>query len=768
MDQAFRILVWDGDASDRSRIVSAVETLGSPIQWISSSNESEFRSALDDTPDAVIVRRDRVSSTFREILAWAGDRQPRVPVLFVTPEVTADEALDLWHEGAADCLTFEDLHRLPQAIRRAIERARQEQQLHETSRTYRRYQEAIRATGQITFEWDQVTDEVCYQGDVEGITGFPPERINGPLSRYLDIVHPEDRTRFQRTISMARHNTVPCHQVYRIVRADGQIRHVESRGYLFQDDISHSWKRVGFISDITSIVQAQGELAESRRLLRTVLDNIPIGVFWKDRESRYLGCNQRVADAFGFGSPAEMIGKCDLEFPCLKREEAEFFLQKDREVMEKNQSEIGIVEPATLANGRRVWLETSKVPMHDAEGRVIGVMGIWQDVTEKKLLEDKLREKVKMEAIGRLAGGVAHDFNNLLTVINGYTDVLLSQTQSDDRRYEALTQIWKAGLCASGLTRQLLAFSRKSVLIPAIVNLNDLIWDMEKLLQPLLGEQIVLKVETAASLWPVRVDPTEMSQVIINLCINARDAMPEGGTLCIQTQNVELDDWYAVSVDEAKPGPHVCLSVSDTGIGMDESTLARIFEPFFTTKGPDKGTGLGLATVYGIVRQTGGHIQVKSQLGKGTRFDIYLPRDDSATEPVRLQPAPEAATPKGRETVLLVEDEDGVRKLARLVLENSGYRVLEATNGPDALRLGSDTLNAVDLLITDVVMPNMTGPQLVREIVSVRPNLRVLYVSGYTDDELFRHGLSGKEAAFLHKPFTPTHLVQKVREILDA
>jgi PAS domain S-box-containing protein len=768
MGQPLHIVIWDSDASNRCQGTTALENLALAFHPIRVSNATGFQAALAVNPDLCLIQLQALDVDAAQVLDWAGKTSPPTPVIFLAENLEGDAVLRLWRQGAFALVCNGDHAALVDAIHRATQHRLQQRVTQDAVQLCRRFRTTIGGTAMIFFEWNLEDDSVTFEGDVEGIIGVAAEQINGHLPRFFDFVHPDDREYLRQRLEQARSNANPCRNTYRVVRPDGSIRHVESTGFLIDEGESSKRLRVGFIRDITTLLQAQDELRESRQLLQTVLDNIPIGVFWKNRESRYLGCNQRVADAFGFRSPQEMVGKCDLEFPCLKREEAEYFLRKDREVMETNESEVGIVEPATFANGRKVWLETSKVPLRSPSGEVIGVLGIWQDITEKRHLEERMRERAKMEAIGRLAGGVAHDFNNLLTVINGYTDLLLGQTSPEDVRHDALTQIRKAGLRASGLTRQLLAFSRKTVLLPAIIDLNDLIWDIEKLLHPLLGEGIVLQVDTAPQLWPVKVDPTEMTQVILNLCANARDAMPNGGILRIQTANVNLGEDHTALFAEARSGPHVCLTVSDSGVGMDVSVLSHIFEPFFTTKGPDKGTGLGLATVYGIVQQSGGHIDVKSEVGKGTTFRVYFPR--ATAEPLRRRSShgEHRPAPKGQETVLLVEDEDGVRKLARMVLEGSGYRVVEAANGSEALRISPDVLRSIDLLVTDVMMPSMSGPQLAREILSLRPDLRVLYLSGYTDNEILHYGVSTQDHAFLHKPFTPTHLTRKVREVLDV
>jgi PAS domain S-box-containing protein len=551
-----------------------------------------------------------------------------------------------------------------------------------------------------------------------------------------------------------------------------QALHQGAADYLLKDRLGRLGQAIARAQDQRRLHEAhrrtEQELRDSRHILESVLNNVPIGVFWKDRHSRYLGCNMTVAQAFGFRSPEEVIGKTDHDFPTLKKEEADFFLRKDREVMESEQGEHGIIEPATLADGRHIWLETSKVPLHDDSGRVVGILGVWQDISERLRLEEQVRQSMKMEAIGRLAGGVAHDFNNLLTVINGYSDLLLGQTGEFDPRRDLVAQIRKAGQRASGLTRQLLAFSRKTVLVPAVVDLNAVLADMEKLLAPMLGEDIELRLRPGADLWRVKVDAGEMGQVIMNLCVNARDAMARGGKVTIETSNVTLGADYVSAHRDAAAGEHVLLAVSDNGCGMDAATRGRIFEPFFTTKGPEKGTGLGLAMVYGIVKQSGGHIEVYSEPGLGSTFKIYLPRDRSGAPLHKSAPGTKLIAPRGTETILLTEDEEGVRKLTRLVLERSGYKVLEARHGEEALRTCEQAQNGVHLLITDVVMPNMSGPQLAERLRRLRPDLKVLYLSGYTDDAVVRHGILGGESPFLQKPFSPDSLALKVREVLDA
>lgn len=391
---------------------------------------------------------------------------------------------------------------------------------------------------------------------------------------------------------------------------------------------------------------------------------------------------------------------------------------------------------------------------------------IVQDITERKRLEERLYQSQKMEAIGRLAGGIAHDLNNILMVIIGYGEFLLDRYPDElDPLHKDLEQIMKAGERAAALTQQLLIFSRKQVLQPHVLGLNLVVADMVKMLQRMIGEDIDLNIALEPALGHVEADPSQIEQVILNLVVNARAAMPQGGKLTIETTNIELDEMYAHWHAGVKPGPYVMLAVSDTGYGMDAETKAHLFEPFFTTKA--QGTGLGLATVYGIVKQSGGDIWVYSEPGQGATFKIYLPRVAEHESPPRANHA-RAALPRGWETILLVEDEKDVRELIRTLLRSSGYNVLEAANGGEALLLCEKYSGPIHLLITDVVMPHMSGHELVERLASLRPGLRTLYMSGYPDEAVVQHGMLEPGLFFLQKPFTPADLARKVRKILDT
>jgi two-component system, cell cycle sensor histidine kinase and response regulator CckA len=416
-------------------------------------------------------------------------------------------------------------------------------------------------------------------------------------------------------------------------------------------------------------------------------------------------------------------------------------------------------------DGTEVHVSVSISPIRERDGRIVGASLICRDVSERKRLERQVVQSQKMEAIGQLAGGVAHDFNNLLTIINGYSELLLNRLAPGDPMRQLLGEINRAGERAGTLTRQLLAFSRQQVLEPKVLDFNAVVSDMEKMLRRLIGEDIILTYVPSPTGERVKVDPGQLEQILMNLAVNARDAMPQGGRITIETRSVMLDELYVQCHPGARSGEHALLAVSDTGCGMDDAIKAHIFEPFFTTKGPGKGTGLGLATVYGIVKQSGGCIDVYSELGRGTTFKIYFPL---VREPVSVAKSYRGLRlmPHGSETVLLVEDEDAVRSLARHVLRSCGYTVLEADDGQRAVQLVEDHRGPIDLVVSDVVMPYLGGRQLVERLAALRPGLKVLFMSGYTDDAVVRHGVLATDYAFLQKPFTPTALAQRVREVL--
>jgi signal transduction histidine kinase len=404
--------------------------------------------------------------------------------------------------------------------------------------------------------------------------------------------------------------------------------------------------------------------------------------------------------------------------------------------------------------------------VRDASGAARRLVGVALDVTARRELEDQLRHAQKMESVGRLAGGIAHDFNNLLTAITGHGELLAQSLEPGDERHADVSAINAAAARAATLTRQLLAYGRQSLLHPEPINLNEVIIGFEPMLRRLIGEDIRLRTDLATDLGWVRADAGQLDQVILNLVVNARDAMPDGGTIVLATENVDLDEAYVAEQPKAKPGPHVSVAVRDTGVGIDQETIGRIFEPYFTTKERGRGTGLGLATVLGIVEQSGGHIEVTSDPGHGTTFRILLPREVEPAPPVALETS-SAPVGTGRETILLAEDEESVRQLARTVLVQAGFRVISAADADSAMAAAGDHDGPIDLLLTDVIMPGGTGKELAARFTVAYPEARILFMSGYATEVLSAQGVLDPGVAFLEKPFLPAILVRKVRQVLD-
>jgi PAS domain S-box-containing protein len=476
-------------------------------------------------------------------------------------------------------------------------------------------------------------------------------------------------------------------------------------------------------------------------------------------EGRFLSVNRAGRELLGYSEEEVPTLTVDRLIPPSFRELLLERARRRREgFLDRSACELALI----ARDGRHVPVEVSTSAIVSG-GRVVGVQGIARDITARKALEEQLRQSQKMEAIGRLAGGVAHDFNNMLAVINGYAEILSGQLEAGTQVHQSAREILAAGQRAVALTQQLLAFSRKEMRAPRPIDLQQTVTDMEPMLRRMLGEDIELRVEGAGPVL-VLADPGQMDQVILNLAVNARDAMPRGGRLSIRTARRQWDE------PSQRPGPHspgryAVLEVHDTGHGMDEATRSRIFEPFFTTKPVGRGCGLGLATVYSIVEQSGGHIEVRTEPDQGSLFRVFLPE---SAEPLP-QPAPieTVRSPAGTETILVAEDEPMVRRLIQVVLEQSGYRLLIAEGGEEALRIADRFPGGIDLLLTDVVMPKMSGRELSEQLVARRPGTRVLFMSGYTDDAMIRHGVEAASTALLAKPFSLAVLCRKIRELLD-
>jgi PAS domain S-box-containing protein len=517
--------------------------------------------------------------------------------------------------------------------------------------------------------------------------------------------------------------------------------------------------------DITGRKRAQEALRASQQITEGIINAIQARVFWKDKNLVYLGCNAVFARDAGFADPKDLIGKDDYQMGW--RAQAEKYRADDRQVIESGCSKLFIEEPQTTPEGNTITLLSSKIPLRNSKGEISGVIGTYMDITERKRLEARMFQSQKMETVGKLAGGIAHEFNSIMTAIIGQSELLLDDLPAGNPLRKNATEIHQAAERVAALTRQLLAYGRKQFLQPEALDLNQVIASMEGMFHHLMGEAVDVHIVPAPSLQAVHADAGQIEQVIMNMAMNARDAMPNGGILTLETANVTFDQDSVGRYPELKPGDYVMLAITDTGAGMSDAVKAHVFEPFFTTKGVGQGTGLGLSTCYGIIKQSGGHISVYSEPGRGAAFKIYLPQVEQPSKiatPRRDSPD----LPRGTETILLVEDDPALREMAATLLGRLGYTVLAAANGVEALSLKQQPgTGYIDLLFTDVVMPHMSGKELADRVQALYPRTRILFTSAYTENAIVHQGVLDKGVALLQKPFTPSALARKLREVLD-
>jgi two-component system, cell cycle sensor histidine kinase and response regulator CckA len=636
--------------------------------------------------------------------------------------------------------------------RRGALRLRHFMQVSERDQRYRslleQTQEAVSVSveGKVVFANPAFVEMFGYQ---RPLLGVPVTIFFAPGSREQVQQIVEDRLRGR-----------PAPQLYEAVglRADGSTFDLEVR--VTPVDFEGKMGYQAILRDVTSRKRMEAGLRESEERYRLLFERSLSGVYRSTVDGRILECNRAFAAMMGYATPAEAMAQPAPEFHASPRDRQAFLSRVRREG-----SLVNYEGQARRKDGTLIWVIENVSLLRDEDGEET-LLGTVFDISERRRLEEQLLQSQKMEAIGRLAGGISHDFNNLLTAVTGYSDLLLSQLPEDDARREFAEEIRKAGQRAAGLTHQLLAFSRRQVLEPRILDLNAVIANMERMLRRVIGEDVELTTALDPELWRARADPGQIEQAILNLVVNARDAMPRGGRLTIETANVEIDAQFARNYESVQPGPHVMVAVSDTGVGMDAELQARLFEPFFTTKERGKGTGLGLSTTYGIVKQSGGSIWVYSEPGVGTTFKVYLPRSEGPLDAPAAAPAPAPRT--GTETVLLVEDEPEVRRLVERLLRMRGYSVLSCAGPAEAIAAAKSYSGTVALLLTDVILPGMNGRELARVLAETRPGLRVLYMSGYTDAAITQQGILEPGTAFLSKPFAPDALARKVREVLEA
>jgi two-component system cell cycle sensor histidine kinase/response regulator CckA len=593
----------------------------------------------------------------------------------------------------------------------------------------------------------------------ERVLGYSPEELKSSSS--FEQIHPEDKIRVKAAAEEARRTGFGRPMEYRIRHKDGSWRVLESTASVIRNSNGEPEKMVIVNRDITERKLAAEAFQRSETSFRSIVGDAPYGIFKANLTGKFLMVNPALEKMLGYEKQGELL-TVNLATG-IYRHQAEY--QKIYDLFLRDQHFKDIEVEWKRKDGTFLTVKCSGWSVKEESSTNVEVFA--EDVTERRVLERQLRMAQKMEAVGRLSGGIAHDFNNLLGVVIGYIQVIKRTLVPGQPSYEYAEEIEKAGQRAVALTRQLLAFSRQQVLEPVILNLNTLVSDMEKMLPRLIGEDIQLNLMLDPVLGQVKADLGQIEQVVMNLAVNARDAMPDGGKLTIQTANTELDAAFTREHPGSIAGHYVMLAVTDTGTGMDPETQVQIFEPFFTTKGRDKGTGLGLATVYGVVKQSNGYIAVESEKGKGALFKIYLPRiEESVATKSEVIQAP--LTVRGSETILLVEDAEPLRMLAQLFLKENGYQVLTAADGAEAEQLAGRTPGPIHLLLTDVVMPGINGRVLAERLAPLHPGMKVLFMSGYTDSFIAGHGVLEEGNHLIHKPFTEQVLMVKIRELLDA
>ena len=762
--RALRVLIVEDDAADAELAVSVLERAGYRLAFetIGSATDFEERLAHSDY-DAILCNHNLRTWTGIDALEILKRSGKDIPFLVLTGVLGDEAAVEYVKRGAADYLLKDRLERLPVALSRALQDKTQREEA-------ARLQEQIacaKRDWELTF--DSVPDPVMVVNEECGI-----QRANRALAELVGL---------ESSQIIGKH----CYEVLHRSdkpREDCPHQCLLKTGTEARSDLEEPWLgkifdlttsplrdssgalkgSVNVLRDITARQRAEEALRASEAQFRRFIENLPLGVYRSMPDGRVLMANPALLRMLGYDSWQE------LAFRNVKGEgfEAGYPRSAFREQIEREGEAKGLEAAWKRRDGSVIFVRESARAFRADDGRVLYYDGIVEDVTERRRLEEQLRQAQKMEAVGRLASGVAHDFNNLLTIIMGYSDLLLERVSLPDGMRSPVKEIEKAADQAASLTRQLLAFARKQVLQPHIVDLNSLLTNVDKMLRPMIGKNIELVTHLPSGLGRVNADPGQIEQVIMNLAVHARDAMPQGGQLTLEAANVELDSSYASSQESVLPGHYVMIAVSDTGIGMDAETRARVFQPFFTAKQRGEGMGLALATLYGIVRQSEGHIWVYSEPGKGTTFKVYLPRIDQAVEVIAPTQVPVDDLSRGSETILLAEDEEAVCSLVRGVLESRGYDVLETKGANDALEIGERHKKHIHLLLTDVVMPQMSGKELAEHLAPLHPETKVLYMSGYADHAVVQHGLLNPGTVFLQKPFTPAALARKLREVLDS
>jgi two-component system, cell cycle sensor histidine kinase and response regulator CckA len=761
-DKVREVVLLVNDSAEHLDLMGTVLQL-SGYNFITAMDGYEgYEVALAQRPDLIIsdVLMPRLDGIQLCHLIRAHAELSRIPILLVSAFRKDNESVvEGLQAGADDYMEVPfDPMRLIAKIAQVIERRHAEKKILESEE---RCRDLIENAHDLIYSHDLEGNFTSINKAGEQLTGYSREEA---LSMNLaQTVAPDYMEKAQRMIARKLGGEKVTVYDLEILAKDGRRVAVEVNTRLvYRDGVAVGVQ--GIARDITERKHAEAALREAEEKYRSIFENAAEGIFQATPDGRFIAVNPAMARILGYGSPEELLAhRTDIEVP-------HYVDSNRRTELKQMLAEHGLVVGFECEIYRKdlskAWTVNNIRAIRDGQGAVAYYEGSIEDITERKMLGEQLRQAQKMEAIGQLAGGIAHDFNNLLTAIGGYSEISMTLLQAEDPLRHNLEEIKKASDRATALTRQLLAFSRKQVLQPKILNLNAIVSELEKMLRRLIGEDIELCTALNPKLGSIKADPGQIEQVIMNLSVNARDAMPRGGRLIIETENVFFTEEFFGDHGVIAPGAYVMLAVRDTSTGIDEKTKMHVFEPFFTTKEVGRGTGLGLSTVYGIVSQSGGNIWVHSEAGQGTTFKIYLPLIDDAPEYTRSREPEEFL--KGSQTILLAEDEEMVRHLVRDVLQKYGYQVLEVANGRAALFICEHHQGPIHLLLTDVIMPEMSGRELENHLRQLRPDLKVLFMSGYIGNSNIENDTIDSDIPFLQKPFTPQALVRKVREALQA
>jgi two-component system cell cycle sensor histidine kinase/response regulator CckA len=769
MPSPLRVLHLEDSARDAEVVRHKLDAGALSCDVLLVNSKDSFEAALRQEPfDLILSDYDLPGYDGVAALKLAQLAQPDVPVIIISGTVGEEEGVRCLHLGATDYLLKDRLDRLVPAVQRAIQEA-------EARRTRKGVEAALvdlrdavnlhaivavtDTRGTITF----VNDKFC------DVSGYRREELIGQDHRIINSGHhPKE---FMRDLWTTIKSGNAWHGEIKNKAKNGSYYWLDTTIVPFLNDDGTPRQYMAIRGVITERKEAELALRDAVEALRIaeertqfVLQNANVGVWDMDYSTGALRWSGTMEAQYGL-VPGTFGGTFDAFVARIHPDDRTSVLETLGKAVTSG-SDFSVLNRAIWPDGDVKWLSGAGRILLGEHGEPVRAVGISLDVTERRTLEQQFQQAQKMDAVGQLAGGVAHDFNNLLTVILGSCELLSADLASGDTRQGDISEIQKAGMRAAGLTRQLLTFSRNQIIEPTRLDLNVVVADMQTMLRRLIREDVKVVLSLGSELAAVNADRGEVEQIVMNLAVNARDAMPNGGTLIIETANVELDEHYAKTHVGVKSGSHVMLTVTDTGTGMTPQVKARLFEPFFTTKEPGKGTGLGMATVFRIVTRSGGSIGVDSDLGKGTSFKVYFPRAD-AHETVVHAPATHGGQAAGTQTVLLVEDEEGLRELTKRLLTRQGYTVVVAGDAEEAIRC-FDENPSIDVLLTDVVMPGASGPELVGQLVARRPGLKVIYMSGYTDDAIDHHGVLNPGIAFLHKPFTSDALGRKIREVLAS